>query len=308
MANGATHLTSRSPGPPSDADFAIYIDFEKGSGSPSRVFRAADQIIRALQKLDQTLCGSIDANIEPVMLLEDLETGSIKAWFRNVLNSTDDQALKDLDWRPAIGKYLVRAKYAYIRWSNKDGGTISDLSREIRGIAEEADVRHFPDYAPPSIQELANSALEVDKAKSILGPNDSMKYISSTDDGIDFDLSVSWSPEELSDLSVKETTKFENMPMNLIVKKPDYLGTSKWDLRHGRRPISARIDDSVWLGKFQNRQIDVRPGDALRCLVAIENSYGYDNELIKESFTITVVEAVLQNQYKHGDLFDDDPS
>ena len=242
------------------------------------------------------------------MLLEDLETGSIKAWFRNVLNSTDDQALKDLDWRPAIGKYLVRAKYAYIRWSNKDGGTISDLSREIRGIAEEADVRHFPDYAPPSIQELANSALEVDKAKSILGPNDSMKYISSTDDGIDFDLSVSWSPEELSDLSVKETTKFENMPMNLIVKKPDYLGTSKWDLRHGRRPISARIDDSVWLGKFQNRQIDVRPGDALRCLVAIENSYGYDNELIKESFTITVVEAVLQNQYKHGDLFDDDPS
>jgi len=153
MANGATHLTSRSPGPPSDADFAIYIDFEKGSGSPSRVFRAADQIIRALQKLDQTLCGSIDANIEPVMLLEDLETGSIKAWFRNVLNSTDDQALKDLDWRPAIGKYLVRAKHAYIRWSNKDGGTISDLSREIRGIAEEADVRHFPDYAPPSIQE-----------------------------------------------------------------------------------------------------------------------------------------------------------
>lgn len=78
MNNGSVHMTTRSPSPPGDADFALYIDFEKGVGNPARVFRAADHMIRALQKLDETLCGTIDSNIEPVMLLEDLETGSIK--------------------------------------------------------------------------------------------------------------------------------------------------------------------------------------------------------------------------------------
>jgi len=300
------HARARAPSPPSDADFAIYIDFEKGRGSPTRVFRAADLMIRALQNLDKTLCGAIDSHIEPIMLLEDLETGSIKAWLKNALQSTDDQALKDLDWKPAVGKYLARAKYAYIRWANKDGGSIVDLAREIKGIAEETDVKHIPDYAPPSLQDLADSALEIDKAKAQLEPLDRIQYITDKGESIEFDLAIRWSPEELSELSVRETTKFESMPLNLIVKKPDYLGTSKWEFRHGKKSISAKIDDGDWLSRFQGREIDVRPGDALRCLVTIENSYGFDNELIKETYSITKVEDVLPNQYKPADLFGGD--
>jgi hypothetical protein len=240
MTNGGdVHLTSRPPSPPGEADFALYIDFERGVGNPARVFRAADHMIRALQRLDETLCGTIDSHIEPIMLLEDLETGSIKAWLKTALENTDDQALKELDWKPAVGRYLVRAKYAYIKWANKDGSTLRELAREIRSIAEETDVRHFPDYAPPPLQDLANRAREIDAAKGHLGRNDRMQYIIPDEDPLDFDLAVSWAPEELEDLSVKETVKFEKMPMNLIVKKPDYLGSSKWDFRHGRKPMSA---------------------------------------------------------------------
>jgi hypothetical protein len=120
---------------------------------------------------------------------------------------------------------------------------------------------------------------------------------------VSFDLSVSWAPDELIALATKETTKFEDMPMNLIVKRPDYLGTSKWDFRHGKVPISASIADSEWLHQFQSRAVDVRPGDALRCLVSIERSYGFDNELIAETHTITKVNGVLQNEIKQGGLW-----
>ena len=51
--------------------------------------------------------------------------------------------------------------------------------------------------------------------------------------------------------------------------------------------ISARIEDTNWLRSFQAREIDVRPGDALRCLATVEHSYGFDNELISENVTIT---------------------
>jgi hypothetical protein len=261
-------------------------------------------MIRALQSLDQTLCAAVDPHIEPVMILEDIEAGSIKIWLASLLSRVEDDALKELDWKPLVGKYLVRAKYAVIRWSNKsasDGGLLG-LAREIRGIALETDIKHIPDYAPPSLQELSTATRQIDEAKSLLLPGDKMAYLSSDEPPLDFNLTVRWSPDELSDLAVKETTKFENMPMNLIVKRPDYLGRSKWDFRHGRKALSANIEDNVWLTDFQTRKIDVRPGDALRCLVTIQHKYGFDNELISEDYVVTKVEQVLENQITQGGL------
>ena len=64
-------------------------------------------MIRALQGLDATLVGAIDTKIEPVMVLEEIESGSLIIWLRNILTAADDEALKKLDWKPAVGKYLV---------------------------------------------------------------------------------------------------------------------------------------------------------------------------------------------------------
>jgi hypothetical protein len=302
---GIVEIGTRAPGPPPDAAFAIEIDFQKGADNPARIFQAADAIIRTFQSLDQTLCAAVDPHIEPVMVLEDIEAGSIKVWLANQLKRVEDEALKDLDWRPLVGKYLVRAKYAVIRWSNKDApteGGLLGLAREIRSIAQETDVRHIPDYAPPSVQELSSAARRIDDAKALLQSGDRMSYLAPDEEPLDFNLAVRWTPEELSDLAVRETTKFEKMPMTLIVKRPDYLGISKWDFRHGKKPISAKIEDAGWLNRFQTRQVDVRPGDALRCLVTIEHKYGFDNELISEDYIVTAVERVMENQVTQSDL------
>ena len=90
-------LTTKKPGPPK-ADFAFYVDFKRGEGSASRVFSATHDFIRACESLDGELLSSIDSNIETVMVLEDIEAGSLKTWLRNSLRAADDQALKDLDW------------------------------------------------------------------------------------------------------------------------------------------------------------------------------------------------------------------
>lgn len=261
-------------------------------------------MIRALQELDHTLCASVDSHIEPVMLLEDIEAGSIKAWLANQLKRVDDEGLKTLDWKPIVGRYLVRAKYAFIRWSNKEGpdGGLLGLAREIRTIAQETDVKHLPDYAPPSVQDLANSAKKIDQAKDFLLAGDGISLESPDEGKVGFNLSVRWTQEELEQFAVKEITKFENMPMTLIVKRPDYLGQSKWDFRFGKKPISAKIEDRTWLDAFQSRRIDVRPGDALKCRVTIEHKYGYDNELIAEEHTVTKVDGVAENQLSQTNL------
>lgn len=294
MPSGIVHLSSERPEPPPTGEFLLTIDFRKNAERPERVFQAADEMIRAFQHLDGALCESVDSRIEPVMLLEEIETGSLKVWLRNVLRAAEDDALKKLDWKPLIGKYLVRAKYAYIKWSNKENPdlTLADLAKELRTIAAETDVKHLPDYAPPSIAELAQVSREIDQAKSRLIDGDGLTYSIGGEPPLRFDLDVRWEDEELEKFTIKETTTFSDMRMNLIVRRPDYLGASRWEFRHGRRSLSAKIADEDWLRRFHARRVDVRPGDALRCLVTTEHSYGHDGELIEEKITVTKVEGI----------------
>lgn len=289
-------LTDREPRSPK-ADFGFEIDFERGVGPASRVFTATRDFIKVCEALDHELVRSIDSSIETVLVLEDIEIGSIKTWLRNALVATEDDALKTLDWKPLVGKYLVRAKYAVIRWIDDDSAprSLPALRREIQQIAQETDVRHLPDYTPPSPSALIEAVKGFQNVKATLLPGDRASLLS--DEGsLPFDLSITLNVEDIEALAVARSIQVPPAEMILPVKKPDYLGNSQWEMRHGRRNILVRIEDKEWLRRFQNRQEDVRPGDALRCRVQIEYSYGFDNELISERFTVLEVLQVLINR------------
>jgi hypothetical protein len=303
-------MTTERPEPP-QADFAFEIDFKRGEGSASRVFLAINDFIRGCERLDRELAHAIDANIETVLVLEDIETGSIKVWLRNVLRATEDDALKTLDWKPLVGKYLVRSKYVILKWLDTDGGlpkSLPALAKEIQQIASETDVKYLPDYQPPTPKALLEAARDFQGVKNQLLPGDHATYIPREGEPLKMNLSMRWNIEDIEAMAVKETVKFPVAPMILAVKKPDYLGDSKWELRHGKKSISAKIEDADWLKRFQSRQIDVRPGDALRCEVLIEHLYGHDNELLTEKYTVIRVSEILVDTYKQGALFDDTPS
>lgn len=298
-------LSDKKPDGPEGTDFAIVIDFKKSEGSPTRVFTAATELIRSFEALDKILTRSVDSSITPVMVLEDVEVGSLKVWLKNSLISTDDQALKDLDWRPAVGKYLVRAKYVVLRWIDHDAAprNLQDLRRELKDLASETDVRRLPDYAPPDPAGLIEVAKQLQDAKKRLGPGDRI-YFDGKDGPIELDLTVDIDAEDLTALATKETIKMPPAEMILAVKRPDYLGRSKWELRHGKRAISVRMEDETFLASFQGRKRDVRPGDALRCKVTVEMRYGYDNELISETYAVNEVIEVLEDSSDQDDLFD----
>lgn len=293
---------------PPKADFAIVIDFARNEARPQRIFQAADALISAFQAFDRTLVRSIDSNIEPIMILEYVEAGSLKIWLRNVLKVSDEQAIKKLDWKPQVGKYLVRAKYVLLDFVNHrievdDTRRLVQLRQDLNRLAEETDVRHLPDYAPVSASDLITSVTSISDAKSHLSRNDGLRLTS--DEGEkSFDMEIEWAPEAMKGLFVKETIKQPPFEMILLVKKPDYIGNSKWEFRHGRTRLFAKIDHDDWLKKFQARQVDVRPGDSLRCRVEQEIQYGYDNEVIGEIFAVIQIVDVLENRMQQLDLLD----
>ena len=135
MAHADVTVTTRRPAAPR-ADFAFYIDFERGKGSASRVFSATHAFIKACERLDRELVTSIDSSIETVMVLEDIQAASLKTWFRSILRAADDQALKELDWKPIVGAYLVQAKYMILRWidDNETQRSLPNLGRNIQKL------------------------------------------------------------------------------------------------------------------------------------------------------------------------------
>ena len=299
-------LSDKAPEPPK-ADFAFYIDFKKGEGSPSRVFTATSEFIRACEKFDRELVRSVDSSIETVLVLEDIEAGSLKTWLRNQINAMDDDALKRLDWKPIVGKYLVDAKYAALEFLDDESSPreLPKLSRRIQQIAADTDVRHLPDYSPPTPRALLDALRDFQGVKDVLSEGDRAVYIS-PDGELEMKLSIRMNVNDIEALAVSRTLTSPPTTMILAVKKPDYLGSSQWDVRLGHRTIQAKILDAPWLRRFQAREVDVRPGDALQCTVEIEHLYGHDNELIAERYTVLEVQAVLQNRLTQAELFDEE--
>lgn len=281
--------------------FAITIDYEAGTDAPSRVFRAMADMVAAVERADRVLIQAFASDITPVLLLEDIERGSVRGWFRNALRDLPDSALEAGEVKRVVGHYLVRAKRAVINWADRhttiEGrADVIDLQEEVRAIAEETKLLPIPAYAAPSVTDLVETARDFQQAAVQLREGEAIHY-ESADGSIAISKSFNIAPEQLEALVTKETYS-NRANMILRVKKPDFLGNSQWEFRHGTRAILATIEDREWLDRFHSRdsQTVIMPGDAVESLVRIEVSYGFDAEVVSERYVIEEVTGIIRPQ------------
>jgi hypothetical protein len=189
-------------------DMEVRISFVKDAGSPSRIFLAATDMIQALEEMDRVLIRSISSQIKPVMMLEDVEVGSLKIILKNVLTQADDEALKSLDRKPLVGQYLVKAKYLILKWAD-DGNpskSLPDLRREIQSLAAKTDVRRLPDYAPVDPTALMDAVQKVQLSKQKLIKGDGIFYNGDgTGEAYELDMGVHIDSDSILDIATKLT-------------------------------------------------------------------------------------------------------
>lgn len=279
-----------------DSHFCIAIDFKKDSEDPTRVFRATSELINNFQIFDNDILRSIDSNIAPVVLLEDIEGGSVKTWLRYRIESVDDEVLKSGDWKKIAGHYLVKAKYLLVKFLEDkteitDRVQIEDLEGQLLELAKESDILRIPSYSPVPYDIIIKNLKNITDAASILHPEDKLSYIT-PEKAIPFNLTFKISPEAIEDLLTKETIT-SKIEMILKVKKPDYLGDSMWDFKHETKAFPAKIMDDLWLDDFQNRKVDIRPGDSIRAIVEIMTKYSFNNEVISMHYSVINVNEII---------------
>jgi len=289
-----------------DSDIEIKIDFKEGGGSSARILEIAAQLIHAFEDLDSVLVTSVDSKISTRLVLKDIQKSSLKILLRNVLNQADDDALKTLDWKPLVGQYLVKAKYAALKWLDRNIEEdqpvgIEDLAEGVRQLAARTDVRHLPDYAPINPARLAQSLDEIQRAKQKFQDGERLT-ITLDKTAYAVDLGQTWLPSEHMQDHETDQELSNTADMLIVIRKPDLLGKSQWQFKHGKRTFSAPITDKTWLEEFHRGKHPLSPGDALRVRLKQTSKYDERGKLIELTEEVVKVIGVIKPDTPYREL------
>ncbi|WP_415893817.1 hypothetical protein ACMXYN_05300 [Neptuniibacter sp. PT8_73] len=276
--------------------FEIVIDFEKG-GSPNRVFRSMADLIDSFQSLDSTLAEVIGLEIDNTLVLEDIDKGSLKTIIRNLIHDLPDEDLRNSDFKRIGGHFLVKAKYAVLKWCQEipkltSPEQVDALECELVKIAEESEINQIPAYTPPNRVKLLTNISSIQKSTKHLQENDSVTFkcpegASKVTDAIEISDAI------VEDVLTREVLDDRSTAI-LKVKKPDYLGTSKWVFKFKGCAIDVSITHQEWLDKFQNKEVSVLPGDSIRGIFVQYISYGHDNEVLGIRYELEHIDEVIE--------------
>ena len=288
-------------------EFIIKYDFNKASKRPSHIFKIMSEMIDAYNIIDSAIINSIDYKIQPIVMLEDIEKGSILSRFKYLLESLPDESIYNLDWKKVVGAFLLKGKYAIIDFINKRESIstkddIELLNNQLMDLSKEAKIKDLITPGSIDIPKLLIGISCISDAITKMEENENLIYIYENKE-ILISRAFSFNKDNIEDLLTSETISSIS-EMILKIKKPDYLGDSKWDFRHGKESIYANILDKEWIEKFRNREIVLKPGDSIRAKVKIDVKYDYDREVSSTNYNILqVIEVIFSNPSNQTSLF-----
>jgi hypothetical protein len=280
----------------SEERFCLHIDYDKGAHDPARIFHALAGMIEAFESFDRHLLRPISTSYKPVFMLEDFEVSSLKTWIVARLEELDDEHIKDLSWKKIVGQYALQSKYAAINFltgksSLSSQEEVKQLEAAIEKAAEESGIKSSLDYNPPNTFELLSDVSAIGNALAPLAATDKIAFVVGAV-STDFNVSFRLAPETIEELTTNETLRNISTAI-LKVRRPDFVGDTQWEFKHGTQTLKAKIEDKAWLAEFHGRRIDVRPGDALRVTLESIVNYDFNNEVSSTMYTIITVERVI---------------
>lgn len=289
--------------------FCLTVEFDHNILTPHKLFQSIADMIRELQSLDKALIDCIDSELEPVFILDEVENGSLKLWLRQIIKSIPDDALRDLDIKKILGEYLVKGKYKVLKQLDEHqeittNEQVQPLMQEIKLLAAQYNIN------------ILGVERDVDAAKLFKSMDAISKTAGELPAGSTFAYDIGEAPLKIGKgfrvpaNYIKEILEYDKITntidMIIKVKKPDYLGNSKWEFRYANKQILCDFEDKKWLFDFHSRKIDVRPGDSLKVRMEMHVSYDKNNEAIAERYTIKNVLAVINNiPAEQPSLFED---
>jgi len=287
--------------------FCVEINYTKDS-NPSSIFQSMSEIITAFENFDVAVANTISLTLEPHLILEQVETGSIRTWLIAQVKDIDDESLKRCDYKAIIGKLLVKAKYKFLNLlgddESIDQNKVEAIQKTLNDLIQETEIKHIPAYGTVSKQIIAETYIKTARSVSLLSKNDNVSF-HCTFGQVKIERQTQISEEILENLVVAKKDMTEEDAF-LKIKKPDYLGDSRWLFHLDKHPIEAKMDDKVWIESFRNRRVVLRPRDSLQVRLKIEIRFDEEGNPLPTQYTVIKVYKIIQgtDKLEMQNLFD----
>jgi hypothetical protein len=170
-------MTEFSQSDPGSGTTYLQIDFPPATAHPSRIFRAMAELIDAFEAIDRDLLHTLDPQSEPVFILERIEAGSLRV-FIAILRFFPDDALLNLDPRPLLGQFLVKAKQALLKWlGGKDTIRHPSDVLELQNVLDDVRRRTIGGDGRVPLDRLLDDLRRLSSATAILEVQDRVIYV-----------------------------------------------------------------------------------------------------------------------------------
>jgi len=273
-----------------DSDIVIEVAAAAGARRTPEL-APAQSFEKAVEASYRALAGSVQVQLETVAVLEEVAKRSLSLWFRvHARGARGGEAAGDTS-DASLHKFLARGTLAIIAWM--DGSPtlqLADLQQAIRVLAWGTSITTTAQPVLPSSSELVEAIAAWQRAKGALNAGDTARII--TNNGA-AELDLGKRIDDPRTLLLARKLVNHSADMIFVVEMPDYQATGQWKLKHGETRTTAYSEPGTMLDKFYRRELDIRPGDALRCRVDFETSYGPDHEVLAERYRIVEILEVL---------------
>jgi len=271
----------------SDSDVVIEVAASAGARKTPEI-APARLVQEAVEASYRALAGAVPVQLETVAVLEEVAKRSLSLWLR-VQVSGDSALAASSD--ASLLKFLARGTLAIMAWM--DGSPtlqLADLQQAIRVLAWGTSITTTAHPVLPASSDLVQAISAWQRAKAALNPNDAVRIVTNNGSArLDLGKRIA----EPRTLLLARKLVNRSADMIFVVEMPDYQASGQWQLKHGDTRTTAISEPGTLLDKFYRRELDIRPGDALRCRVDVETSYGPDHEVLAERYRIVEIVEVL---------------
>lgn len=265
-----------------EGEISLTVDYVAGEASAIAVLSGATQMIAALDALDRALLSSVDTELEPVSILNDVQHSSLKVLLARALRRVPDESLASGDWKKWAGALLVKGKHLLLSRIDADAPAIAAAVDALK--QDYADAPGLLGYQPPTVAEAQAALAQVRQARRLLSGS---RVVIQSDMGAIVlpDLPVE-APIEAVTVEDRVTNRGREW---LKVRYPDMLGQAQWTVQRAGRSTRVTILHTEWLEAYHRREVHLLPGDAIDC--DYEETIEYDagqNELTRTLAVICV--------------------
>lgn len=257
------------------------------AGRRSAQLAPVEKLRDAVEASYRALAGSARVDFSTLAVLEEIAKRSLSIWLRVEVPEKPASGIGD----GSLLKFLARGTLAIIAWM--DGSPtlqLADLQQAIRVLAWGTSITTHAHPVLPSSVQLVEAITAWQNAKAAFGAGESVRIFTNNGSA---ELDLSKRIDDPRTLLLARKLVNHSADMIFIVEMPDYQGSREWRLKHGDTVTVAYCDPGTLLDKFYKRELDIRPGDALRCKVDLETSYGPDHEVLAERYRIVEIMEVL---------------